>query len=289
MNALIDKIKKANKIEDVLNLTNFKTEFNTIVKQIHPDTCTDAGAVEATSKMNIWKSQYENGKPFTDDAGVFKTNGYWADFSSTLPNLTASVDNYRMFQQLRSDADMHFKKYLPKQCSKLADGTYRFVFEKRAIPLSGLQLPQEHVNWVLNRLLEYIAYLSQSGFVHGGLNPESVFIVPENHGIQVVSFYHLARKDRRINTVSGRYLNWYPAQIVKAKTASPVTDLECAKRIAAYLLGDASGNAVKFRKTHNEDFINFLLTQHDNAYQCLAQYQQLLRKNFKTKFYSLTI
>jgi hypothetical protein len=289
MNALIAKINKANKIEDVLNLSNFKTEFNTIVKQIHPDTCTDPGAVEATSKMNIWKSQYENGKPFTDDAGVFKTNGYWADFSSALPNLTASVDNYRMFQQLQSDADKHFKKYLPKECIRLADGTYRFVFEKRAIPLSGLQLPQEHVNWVLNRLLEYIAWLSQSGFVHGGLNPESVFIVPENHGIQVVSFYHLARKDRKIHTISGRYMNWYPAQVIKTKTASPVTDLECAKRIAAYLLGDASGNAVKFRKTHNEDFINFLLTQHDNAYECLTQYQQLLRRNFKTKFYSLTI
>lgn len=289
MNALIDKINKANKIEDVLDLANFKTEFNTIVKQIHPDTCTDPGAVEATSKMNIWKNQYENGKPFTDDAGIFKTNGYWADFSSALPNLTASVDNYNMFQQLRSDADIHFKKYLPKECRALADGTYRLFFEKRAIPLSGLQLPQEHVNWVLNRLLEYIAYLSQSGFVHGGLNPESVFIVPENHGIQVVSFYHLARKDRRIHTVSGRYMNWYPAQILKTKTASPVTDLECAKRIAAYLLGDVSGNAVKFRKTHNEDFINFLLTRHDNAYQCLTQYQQLLRKNFKTRFHSLTI
>jgi len=289
MNALIDKINKANKIEDVLDLANFKTEFNAIVKQIHPDTCTDAGAVEATSKMNIWKSQYENGKPFTDDAGIFKTNGYWADFSSTLPNLTTSVDNYRMFQQRGSDADKHFKNYLPKECRAFADGTYRFVFEKRAIPLSGLQLPQEHVNWVLNRLLEYIAWLSQSGFVHGGLNPESVFIVPENHGIQVVSFYHLAPKDRKIHTVSGRYMNWYPAQVLKTKTASPVTDLECAKRIAAYLLGDASGNAVKFRKTHNEDFINFLLTQHDNAYQCLTRYQQLLRKNFKTKFYSLTI
>src|SRR6478735_7914114 len=128
MNALIDKIKKANKIEDVLDLTNFKTEFNTIVKQIHPDACTDVGAVEATSKMNIWKDQYENGKPFTDDLGVFKTNGYWAQFSSALPNLTASVDNYNMFQQLQSDTDMHFKKYLPKACHAQADGTYRFLF-----------------------------------------------------------------------------------------------------------------------------------------------------------------
>ncbi len=289
MNALIYKINKANKIEEVLNLAHFKTEFNAIVKQIHPDYCTDAGAVEATAKMNIWKHQYENGKPFTDDAGVFKTNGYWVHFSSALPNLTVSVNNYNKFQQLRSDADIHFKKYLPKECRRQTDGAFRFLFEKRAIPLSGLQLPQEHVNWVLNRLLEYIAYLSQSGFVHGGLNPESVFIVPENHGIQVVSFYHLAKKNSRIHTVSGRYMNWYPAQVLKTKIASPVTDLECAKRIAASLLGDASGNAVKFRKTHNEDFINFLLTRHDDAYQCLTRYRQLLRRNFKTGFYSLTI
>jgi hypothetical protein len=289
MNALIDKIKKANKIEDVLNMASFKNEFIAIMKQIHPDACTDEGAVEATSKMNIWKDQYENGKPFKDDAGIFKTNGYWADFNTDLPNLKTSVENYNMFQRMKSGADVHFKKYLPKECLCLPDGTYRFVFEKRAIPLSGLQVPQEHVNWVLNRMLEYCAYLSQIGFVHCGLNPESVFIIPENHGIQVVSFYHLARKDRKISTVSGRYINWYPSHNVKTKLASPVVDIECAKRIAAYLSGDPSGNGVKLRKTHNEDFINFLLTQHDNAYECLMQYQQLLRKNFKTRFYSLTI
>lgn len=289
MNPLINKINKATKIEDVLNIVNFKAEFNNIIKQIHPDTCTDNGAVAATSKMNGWKNEFENGKVFEDDLGPFSTNGYWADFTSSVPNLKTSVDNYRKFQQQKSDADLHFKKYLPKDCLLLPDGTYRFIFEKRTIPLSGLQLPQEHVNWVLNRILEYCTYLSQVDYVHCGLNPESIFIIPENHGIQVVSFYHLSRKNARVRTLSGRHSNWYPLQTINTKTATSVADLECAKRIAAYLLGERSGNAVKFRKTHNADFINFLLTSHDNAYDCLMQYKTLLKKNFVTQFHSLTI
>jgi hypothetical protein len=289
MHSLIEMIKRAHKIEDVLNVANFKAEFNNIMKQIHPDTCNETGASDATSKMNIWKDEYENGKAFTDDIGTFKTNGYWVDFKSSIPNLKQSVEHYNMLQRLTSDADIHFKKYLPGNCSLLPDGTYRFSFEKRAIPLSGLTLPQEHVNWVLNRLLEYCAYLSQTGLVHGGLNPESVFIIPENHGIQVVSFYHLARKNTKISTLSGRYINWYPAQVLSTKVATSLIDIECVKHIATYLLGEKSGNAVKLRKTHNEDFINFLLTQHDNAWECLTQYKDLLRKNFEKKFYPLTI
>lgn len=289
MNPLINKINKANKIEDVLNVVNYKAEFNNIIKQIHPDTCTDAGAPEATSRMISWKYELENGKEFQDDLGPFRTNGYWASFKSSVPNFKSSIENYRKFQQMKSDADVHFKKYLPKDCLLLPDGTYHFIFEKRAIPLSGLQLPQEHVSWVLNRILEYCAYLSQIDYVHCGLNPESIFIIPENHGIQVVSFYHLTRKNARISTISGRYSNWYPVQSIDTKVATPVVDLECAKHIAAYLLGDRSGNAVKFRKMHNADFINFLLGSHDNAYDCLMQYKTLLRKNFVTKFHSLTI
>jgi hypothetical protein len=100
MHSLIEMIKRAHKIEDVLNVANFKAEFNNIMKQIHPDTCNEAGASDATSKMNIWKDEYENGKAFTDDIGTFKTNGYWVDFKSSIPNLKQSFEHYNMLQRL---------------------------------------------------------------------------------------------------------------------------------------------------------------------------------------------
>ena len=286
---LINKINTAFKLEDVLNVENFKEEFNQIMFKIHPDKCSLTGAADATFKMNGWKNIYENGKIYKDDAGEFKTNGYWLEIKSGEKNLDWSIDNYKLFQGLKSDTDKHFFKYLPKECKLLSDGIYRYTFLNRAIPLSGLELPQEHVNWVLNRLLEYCSYLSKIGFVHCGLTPESVFITPENHGIQIVSWYHLTRINNKIGTVSGKYKNWYPARVFSDKVATPDIDIECSKRIAAYLLGDKSGNGGKFRKTHNADFINFLLSHSDSSYKTLLQYKELLDKNFKKEFYLLNI
>lgn len=286
---LIGKIEKASKLEDVVSVTDFKTDFNSISKEIHPDKCSLPGASEAMAKMNLWKDYFENGKELKDDIGIFRTNGYWADFKSDVENLMWSIENYRIFKQLKTERDEHFKKYLPKEGKLLSDGTFRFEFDKRAIPLSGLTLPQEHVNWVLNRLLEYCAYLSEIGFSHCGLNPESVFIVPETHGIQICSFYHLTKFGNRIKTVSGKYRNWYPQEMFANKIASPVIDLELSKKIASYLLGEPSGSVIKLRKTHNEDFVNFLISQNDNAYNTLSAYRELLKKNFKKQFHLLSI
>lgn len=286
---IIDKIKTASKIEDVLSISDFKTEFNNIIKEIHPDVCSLDGASEATKKMLLWKEIFENGKEYKNDVGTFVTNGYWVEFKSTEKNHSWSIENYRLFKQLKDTTSENFKRYIPKDGILASDGIIKYTFDKRAIPLSGLTLPQEHVNWVLNRLLEYCAYLSQLGFSHCGLNPESVFIVPETHGIQVCSFYHLTRLGNRIGTLSGKYINWYPNEIFATKTAVHKIDIECSKKIASYLLGDTSGSGIKFKKTHNEDFINFIVTQDENAYKALTFYKGLLKKNFKKEFHLLTI
>lgn len=286
---LITKIQQANKIEDIVTGLDFDKEFKNVLKQIHPDVCNLPGTADAVAKMNDWRDVRENGKEYKDDAGVFRASGYWAKFESTNENRKWSLENYRIFQGMNDKRDKNFQQYLPKEAKLAADGSYQMIFDKRSIPLSELILPQEHVNWVLNRLLEYCAYLSEIGMCHAGLNPESVFITPENHGIQIVSFYHLARLGNPVKTISGKYKHWYPHELFTAKSAAPEVDLKLCTSIAAYLLGDRSGSGVKLKKTHNEDFINFIIAQHTNAYQTLMEYRELLSRNFKKEFHSLTI
>lgn len=286
---LITKIETSTKIEDVILGLDFKKEFQEILKQIHPDVCNLPGAANAMAKMNTWRDYRENGKEYKDDAGTYRTNGYWIKFSSENDSRKWSLENFRIFQNRKDKRDEYFRQYMPKEARLAADGTYAMYFEKRSIPITELTLPQEHVNWILNRLLEYCAYLSEIGMCHGGLTPESIFITPENHGIQVVSFYHMAAFSRPIKTISGKYKHWYPHQLFSDKTATPQIDLTLATRIAAYLLGDRSGSGIKFRKTHNEEFINFIIAQHSNAYETLMAYRAMLAKNFEKKFHSLTI
>jgi len=286
---LIEKINTSLKLEDIISVSDFKNEFNGILKEIHPDICKLNGASEATMKMNQYKDYFENGRQYKDDCGTFKTNGYWVEFESNEKNLSWSLENYNILINLKGDNDNHFKKYIPSDAVRLSASKVRFTFDKRAIPLSGLVLPQEHANWVLNRLLEYCAYLSELGMSHCGLTPESVFIIPENHGIQICSFYHLTKFGNKIGTISGKYQNWYPSEVFGTKIATPTIDIEMAKKIASYVLGDTSGTAIKLRKTHNEDFVNFIINQHDNAHNTLTAYKELLRKNFKKEFHLLNI
>jgi hypothetical protein len=289
MGNIIEKIIAAIKIEDVIKVSDFKSEFNAVMKEIHPDVCNLPDAPSAAAKMNHWRDEYENGREYKDDIGVFRTNGYWAEFKSSEKNFMWSVENYRLFMDLKGSTNEYFKKYIPPVGRLLSDGTFRFEFEKRTIPLSGLRLPQEHVNWVLNRLLEYCSFFSEIGFSHAGLTPESVFIVPETHGIQICSFYHLTRIGNQVKTISGKYKNWYPQDLFSTKRATEVIDIELSKKIACYLLGEPSGSAIKLRKTSNEDFVNFLVSQHEYSYPTLSTYKDLLKKNFKKEFHSLTI
>jgi hypothetical protein len=286
---VIDKINQSVKIEDVIDVLDFKNSFHSIMKEIHPDTCTLPGAAEAATKLNLYKDYFENGKEYRDDASIIRTNGYWADFKSDMPNINWSIENYRHFKSLSGSHHENFKKYIPKEGKLLADGKFRFEFENRSIPVSGLTLPQEHVNWIFNRLLEYCAYLSENRFVHCGLNPESVFIIPELHGIQICSFYHLTRQGDKIKTISGRYKHWYPNDVFSSKKATSLIDIECAKRIACYLMGSPSGNAVQLRKTHNEKFINFLLESHTNAHETYHAFRKFREKNFKKEFHILSL
>jgi hypothetical protein len=158
-----------------------------------------------------------------------------------------------------------------------------------AVPLSGRQLPLHHVNWLLSRLLEFCAWLSQEGYVHGGLHPESIWLVPKTHGIIIGSFYHLKRRGTRISTVSANYQHWYPATVFKDKQAVTQTDLEMCKRTAAYLLGDKSGSGVMLRKTQPPKMVDFLLATHTDAYQCYDEFRHLLKVEFEAKFHPLKI
>lgn len=215
---IIPQILKATKLEDVFPLTNWKVEYKRILLLIHPDVCALPEAALATTKLNTLKEQYEKGATFADETGSFQTNGYKTVYRGNPDLLHRSFQNYT---RLKSTRSAHFLKYLPEEMywegnNLIAKHTHR------AVPLSRQSMPQEHVNWILSRLLEFIVLLYQQGYIHCGLNPESVFVVPETHGIQVSSFYHLTPVGRRITNINAQYRNWYPPAFSKKKEPCPV-------------------------------------------------------------------
>lgn len=284
----IAAILKAKKLEDILDTSNMKSEFDALIKLVHPDRCSLPQAHEASSKLITLRDAFEKGTAYTDDIGRYHTNGYFAEFSGDKDFLKRSLDNYRRLKSLKDSSSLHFHRYLPETMETQGD-ILRITFPHRAVPLYSLQLPQEHVNWILSRMLECIAWFSQIGYVHAGITPESVFVVPETHGIIFTSFYHLTEMDRPLRTISAKYSHWYPACTFDDKMAVPLIDIELAKKTAINLMGDPSGSGVRLKKTHNNEFLDFVIRQHEDAYDAFKQYRALLDKLFEKKFYPLDI
>jgi len=283
-------IGKANTLPDIVDINNIDFSYKTVAKLIHPDMCSLPGATDAFQKLSVLKDDYIKGTLYNDDAGEVRTNGYWVKFSGDKKLLQRSSKWLKHLLTLTKNKDL-FHKYLPESFLEDNKGNTVMNLRRRSVPLTSIRgkLEQVHVNWILGRMLEFNTWLRDNGLVHCGYNPESIFITPEDHGIQIVSFYHMTKHEGRMKTISGAFKQWYPPEIFKTKQAIYDIDIELAKKVAIYLLGDTSGAGIKFRKTHNKDFIDFVVKRDEDPVQAFLSYRNLIKKNFKKKFYELNL
>ncbi len=288
---LIAKINAASRIEQVLDPRD-RSAYRAAMATVHPDVCQEDGALYATTQLTCMMNAYENGRSMADESGEVRWNGWWARYSGEAALLRASERSFRELTSGVDPASANFRKYLPEKC-RLEGGGMVVEFGRRAVPLSSLPRPldQVHVNWVLSRMLEFSAWVSQRGLSHCCLNPESVFVVPETHGIQVTTHYLLSASGGRLAGVSGKYQHWYPHSAVSARTASALVDLEACKRTAAWLLGDDSGVGVSLRTRGdvNKGVLDFILSSHEDATSAWKQYRGVLDREFKKQFHTLDV
>lgn len=276
------------------DLENYTTQYKQFISLIHPDRCMEVGAQEASMILTKYKDELSKGKSHTDDAGgvLYAVTGCKIT-SDNKAALELSLSNYKKLMALKERKDIDLQRYMPSAMSIAdvdSDSVLSMQLNKRCLPLSAVgTLPQEHVNWILSRILEYGAYLYQRGIVHCGFTPESIYIEPANHGIRIVSYYHMKTIGDRLTTVSGRFMNFYPDKVIKNKVADPLIDVELAKSIAIWLLGDKSGIGNSLRKTHSLPFLDFISHPHETAEEAFIDYRKMLKSNFESKFYTLTV
>lgn len=275
------------KIHSACNMKDVGISFKDAVKVVHPDVCSHPSANDAFIKLKDLHKGVVVGKTYTDDSGQFISNGKVAVFKDNPELLKLSYENYKVLKLFKHS---HFNKYLPESM-EYKNETLTVTFKDSSIPLTDLELPQEHVNWILSRILEFVCWMPQIKYIHSGINPSSVFVVPETHGIIITSFYHMV-KNTKLKTVSAKYRNWYPNAVFSKmyenfKAGS--IDLELAKKTAIYLLGDKSGSGNKLIRTHNKEFVRFVTKQNSHAGNTYNEYRNLLESNFEKKFHNLNL
>jgi len=294
---VIKKIQSAKSWKEVFTKkSNYKSEYKAYALLLHPDKCSIEDAEDAFKKVTEYRDYIENSYTFKDGAGVtikYSSREIISEGDANL--LKKSYENYNKLMSLKDASSQHFKKYLPSKA--IYDGNkLTFCVDYNIVSLHELSTSFEHARWILSRMLEFSAWLDQVGFSHAGINPESMYVVPESHGLICGSFYHLTKIDTSLTDISAKYAHWYPSYVLDKKTdskgrkISPKAqfniDLELSKRTTIYLLGDKSGSGVSLKKDYNPDFINFLISTNGNSYETYKTYIDLIHKLYgKPKFH----
>ena len=290
---IIDMVLAANKPSDLFVGSEWKKEFFKLSQSVHPDVCTDKRANDAMAKLSGFKDLMEKGYELVDESGAFKVFDNKLVYLITDKNrtlLNKSYNNYMKLMSLKSKSADNFKLYLPKSMV-LSKDELTINFSHRAIPLTNKKLEQVHINWIFSRLFEASLRFRDNNYSHTGLNPTSVFVVPENHGIIITTFYHMTALYSKVETISAKYRTWYPSDLFSKKIATPEIDLELSKKIGIYLLGDKStaGTSLKRNKDINQDILTFLIASHENTLENYTKYRDILKKNFKSEFIHLNL
>lgn len=288
---LIPRVLKAKTAKEVFSdISNWKPEYKQFLLLIHPDRCSEKDAAAAAAKLNEFKLILEEGTTYSDEVGKITYKNRSVRIQGDKTMLKISIERYKFLMSLMKTRTKNLEKYLPESVTVISDTEIEWTLRHRGLPISAIgTLPQEHANWIFSRMLEFSAYMHESGHVHAGINPNSIFIYPEGHGLCCISFYHLATINAPIKTICGEFEHFYPTNLFKEKKASPDIDIELSKRTTAYVLGDKSGLGVRLRKTHDENFLNFLSQRHEKPVDAFLEYRKFLDKYYPKKFHVLNV
>ena len=297
------QIKNARQPESIFTRDSIEREYKQLVKQFHPDIGGDTDVFKnlvslynlGLSKIssNTWGIISLERSAFSDDAGAVykrKNHNIQLYFTGTEDRLNLTADFLKQTQSIddikRYSNYTHSKEEVVIRTNKqealvLTLPLTAYHFHSKIITQQFPKgLPDIHLAWIGSRLFEYCALLEHHGFSHCGLNPNTIFIIPENHGIYVTSFYHAGPSGSKLTTISANYKNWYPASTFVKKTRGAFIDIELAKQCL-----------ISINKNPIDPKMNKFLKQfHSSAKDCFIEYRELLESLYgKPTFHKLEI
>lgn len=287
---LITKILHATTLEEVVDIYNLSSSYKQILKSIHPDKCDLPDANSAFQHIVGLKDSFDKKRKsetfeYINDAGTCIIQGNKIIQYGNPLLLRASYNNYLQLMSFTDETARHFQRYLPKHMV-LHEDKLEITLEHRSVSASCITLPQEHVNWVVSRIFEILSWFENIGYVHCDINPESILIVPETHGIIISSFFFMTPKGHELTAISERYSSWLNMDVIQKRKAIHSIDIRGCKKTGLYLLGDLSGEGTELLATHNTQYIQFMMEQETNkVFDSYDAYRAILRRNFDIKKY----
>lgn len=103
-----------------------------------------------------------------------------------------------------------------------------------------------HIGWMFKRLLSILGFIHRHNIIHGATTPAHLLYHAENHGLVLVGWIHSVDfgADATITTISTKYRDWYPPEVLQKRPASASTDIYMAAKCMVYLAGGDAANGV---------------------------------------------
>ena len=182
----------------------------------HPDKNPSPEARICFERVMEFKNQM-SGLEFNDDTSKFKFD-WEKTIIQTGPKslIDASIYWYNEFKLIPE-----LFRYIPEDMIRISETELKILLKRRSVPLNQcLPIELNHVKWILNRLFEFSALgLVKGQLIHAGLTLNSVMITPEDHGIQLISFYHSGKAGSKIRSIDASVFkaNILPATVFSIK------------------------------------------------------------------------
>lgn len=216
-------------------------------------------------------------------------NGFLTAEANTLKKLNkaaAGTTSYQRFIPTVVDSFL-VKNPDPRQVNVFETTTgFRSLAEIRNVYPTGVD--QRHFVWIFNRLLTVLSFTHGQGLVHGAILPEHILVHPVTHAIHLIDWCFSTERGKPITTISTKYRDWYPPEVLAKTPASAATDIYMAAQCMRYLLGGESYRSFahpKFQRLLDSCWIKSPARRHQSAWELYKDFQVLAGDVFGPRRY----
>lgn len=111
-------------------------------------------------------------------------------------------------------------------------------------------IDDEHVCWILQRLLRVVGYLHYHGVVHCDIKPENILLQLKEHNVVLVDFGLVADRPTNKTLPKGGTEHYLPPEFAGGGAPRPESDIYSIGKVAIYLLGGHVGTGMVSTSVH---------------------------------------
>ncbi len=164
----------------------------------------------------------------------------------------------------------HMSKFIPTSSStkflKTNDRMIMIVDKTEdIIPLRDLLnhyngvIDPKHVAWMMSSLYNIACYLSYTKLSHLNIDIDTCFVSPKYHAVYLFGGWWFSKDlDSPFSVIPSRTAATLSPDVLRNKIAKPFIDLDTIRWIGRELLGDRSGEHLKYDKTLPEQMVRWV-------------------------------